>query len=117
MENKARKDGEQNVSEGRSENQQGARKERFRPFKSVEEPVSFESGNVVAIIYANETHLGRLVFKVELVRLYTMYNGSGEAFSFEFSDIPHAIRCLKWAATWIWKERRRLNREMRLSWF
>ncbi len=82
------------------------RKDRFRKFKSVREPVSRDFGNVTAIIYANETHIGRIVFKVELVRVYTMTDGSGEAFSFEFNDIPDAIRALKWALGWLWRARR-----------
>jgi hypothetical protein len=104
-----------NVSEARPESEM--RKERFRNYRRSALADSEQFGNVVARIYANETHAGEVVFKVELVRRYSMSNGSGEAFSFEFRDIQEAIRGLKWALSWMWRAaRQRRKSSKRTFW-
>ncbi|MDE2505795.1 MAG: hypothetical protein KGM43_01145 [Planctomycetota bacterium] len=116
MSNNTRKDGVVNISESRTEAEQGARKERFRNYRQSEVADHHRIGNIVCRIYANETHAGEVLFKVELVRIYTMSGGSGEAFSFEENDIVNAIRCLKWAAVWLWRARKR-RADSRTRWF
>jgi hypothetical protein len=110
MENPNRKDGNLNVSVVRSEAELGQKKERFRNYRSSTLVDSRSFDSVFARIYANETHAGEVLFKVGLVRLYTMSNGSGEAFSFEKRDLSGAIKALKWAQSWLWKAERHSHR-------
>jgi hypothetical protein len=116
MENYTRKEGVVNISEGRAEAEAGQKRERFRAYKSSSVADTQAFGNVVARVYANETHAGELLYKVEVIRIYTMSNGSGEAFSFEAQDIPDAVRALKWAATWLWRARRQDRRRANSRW-
>ena len=117
MENKTRKDGGNNVSEGRSEAVEGMKKERFRGYARSEIADSERFGNLAVRIYANETHAGEVIFKVELLRLYSMPNGSGEAFNYEECDLRNGIRGLKWALVWLWRARKRRHQEKKRSWY
>lgn len=103
--------GGKDVSEPRPDPE--IRRERFRSYRSSEVVDSEQFGSVVGRIYANVTHAGEVIFKLEVIRIYCMSNGSGEAFSYEFGEILDGIRCLKWAYGWMWRayrERRRANR-------
>lgn len=76
-------EGQKGVKERRANNVAPHETERF--------------GNVVAKIFANQGPLNQVVFKLELVRLYSSPNGVGETHTFEFLDIMDAIRAADWA--------------------
>ena len=86
------------------------RRERFRNYRFSEIADSEQFGSVVGRIYANETHAGEIIFKLEVIRIYCMSSGSGEAFNYEFGEILDGIRCLKWAYGWMWRGYRQLRR-------
>ncbi|WZO97239.1 hypothetical protein EP7_004263 [Isosphaeraceae bacterium EP7] len=67
-------------------------------------------GMVVVYVYANRGRFDDLVFKVEMVRLYSSPAGIGETHNFETLDLIDAIKSLYWARRWIAKTEKKLKR-------
>lgn len=92
---------------GRNDSSNG----RVRTHPRENEVTAHQSGNVIVRVYANRRWDGGVVFKTELVRAYSTPTGEGESFTFEVRDLYDAVRCLKWAQTWLWRAERQAKRE------
>ena len=73
-------------------------------------------GNVLAEIRVGETPRGAIVFRVEILRLYSSASGAEETSSLEPDDIKDAMKGVRWAMSWLWREERRRAKELRRRW-